>query len=344
MISTHPGSAGSTMRLLTVGLLALIGFLPANRAAEPADPLPSWNDTGTKKAILAFVDKVTAKHSTEFVPASERIAVFDNDGTLWSEQPMYVELAFTLDRVKAMAPDHPEWKAKQPFKAVLEDDHKTLAEAGEKGMIELFVATHSGMTTDEFAKSVTDWLATAKHPKYKRPYTQCVYQPMLELLKFLREREFKTFIVSGGTVDFMRPWTESVYGIPPEQVVGTAFKKKYDVRNGKPEIVLVPELDFIDDSAGKPVGISKSIGRRPLMAFGNSDGDLQMLEYTTTGSGSRFGLIVHHTDAEREVAYDRKSTFGRLNRGLDEAPKRGWTVVDMKDDWKTVFASSGNPK
>jgi hypothetical protein len=322
-------------------LLALsIGVVPETRAAEPTDPLPSWNDTAAKKSILRFLDKVTAKHSTEFVPATQRIAVFDNDRTLWSEQPMYVELAFTLDRVKALAPDHPGWKDKQPFKAVLENDHKSLAEAGERGMMELFIATHSGITTDEFAKSVTDWLATAKHPKYKRPYTQCVYQPMLELLKLLREQEFKTFIVSGGTVDFMRPWTESVYGVPPEQVVGTAFKKKYDVRNGKPEIVLTPEIDHIDDAAGKPVGISKAIGRRPLMAFGNSDGDLQMLEYTTAGFGPRFGLLVHHTDADREAAYDRKSPFGRLNRGLDEAPKRGWTVVSMKDDWTNIFAES----
>lgn len=325
-------------RRLSLLLLAVFAFArPPAAFADAIDPLPSWKDADAKKAIVGFVHKVTAKHSTEFVPASERIAVFDNDGTLWCEQPMYIELAFTLDRVKALAVNHPEWKQKQPFKAVLENDQKSLMEAGEKGLLELFVATHTGATVEEFSTVVKEWLRTAKHPKFKRPYTECVYQPMLELLKYLRENDFKTFIVSGGTVDFMRPFTEQVYGIPPEQVVGTAFKKKYNLREGKPEIVLVPELDHLDDGAGKPVGISKAIGRRPLMAFGNSDGDFQMLEYTTAGPGTRFGLLVHHTDAEREYAYDRKSPFGKLNKGLDEAPKRGWTVVSIKEDWKTVF-------
>jgi phosphoglycolate phosphatase-like HAD superfamily hydrolase len=324
------------------GLAAvLLALVPAagHGTQPPADPLPSWNDTATKKAITAFVAKVTKEGSPDFVPVAERVAVFDNDGTLWCEQPVYVQLAFALDRVKALADKHPEWKEKQPFKAVLEGDHKALAEAGEKGLLEILLATHTGVTVEEFDMVVKDWIKTAKHPKYNRPYTECVYQPMLEVLAYLRANGFKTFIVSGGTVEVMRAFAEKVYGVPPEQVVGSTFKTKYVVKDGKPAIVIEPAFDMIDDKAGKPVGISKFIGRRPLMAFGNSDGDFEMLEYTTTGKGARFGLYVHHTDAEREVAYDRKSHIGKLDKGLDEAPKRGWVVASIKDDWKTVFPS-----
>ena len=314
---------------------------PAEVASQPnptTDALPSWNDTATKRAITAFVAKVTREGSPDFVPPAERIAVFDNDGTLWCEQPVYVQVVFALDRVKALADKHPEWKEKQPFKAALEGDHKALVAVGQKGLVEIVTATHTGMTLDEFNAAVADWIATAKHPKFKRLYTECVYQPMLELLTYLRGNGFKTFIVSGGTADFMRPWAEKVYGVPPEQVVGTTFKTKYVVRAGTPEIVIEPQIDLIDDHAGKPVGIARQIGRRPIMAFGNSDGDFEMLEYTTTGKGPRFGLLVHHTDAEREFAYDRTSHIGKLDKGLDAAGKRGWLLVNIKDDWKTVFA------
>jgi phosphoglycolate phosphatase-like HAD superfamily hydrolase len=306
-------------------------------ACAQSDPLPSWNEGTSKKSILDFVARVTTKVGKDFVPTSERIAVFDNDGTLWVEQPMYTQLAFALDRIKVLAEKHPEWKEKQPFQAALEGDFKTLAASGERGLVELVMATHAGMTSDEFEAIVKDWLATAKHPHFKRPYTECVYQPMVELLAFLRASGFKTYIVSGGGIEFMRPFTEKVYGIPPEQVVGSTIKTKYELREGKPVLVRLPELDFIDDKVGKPVGINKFIGRRPIMAFGNSDGDFEMLEWTTSGIGPRFGLFVHHTDAEREYAYDRKSPFGRLDKGLDEAAKRGWVVVDMKQDWKVVF-------
>ncbi len=301
------------------------------------DPLPSWNDTAPKKAIVAFVEKVTKEGSPDFVPVTERIATFDNDGTLWSEQPMYFQLAFTLDRVKALAPKHPEWKTKGPFASLLKGDVKAAVASGEQGLMEMLAATHTGMTTEEFSKIVTDWISTAKHPKTGKLYTEMVYQPMLELLAYLRANGFKTFIVSGGGIEFMRPWSERVYGIPPEQVVGSSIKTKYEVRDGKPVIVRLPELNFIDDKAGKPVGINSHIGRRPIMAFGNSDGDFQMLEWTTAGSGPRFALLVHHTDAAREWAYDRDSHIGQLARGLDEGPKRGWTIVNMKNDWKAVF-------
>ena len=264
------------------------------------------------------------------MPPAERIAVFDNDGTLWSEQPMYVQLAFALDRVKALAPQHPEWKDKQPFKAVLDGDMKALAESGERGLLELVMATHAGMTAEEFTTIVTDWLATARHPRFNRPYTELVYQPMLELLAYLRANGFKTFIVSGGGVEFMRPWTEKVYGVPPEQVVGSSGKTKFEMRDGRPILFRLPEVNFIDDKAGKPVGIYEYIGRRPIAAFGNSDGDLEMLQWTTMSGGVRFGMIVHHTDAEREYAYDRQSSFGRLDKALDAAALNSWTVVDMK--------------
>lgn len=299
--------------------------------------LPSWNEGKTSQAIVSFVERVTTPNSPDFVPPAERIAVFDNDGTLWSEQPMYVQLAFILDRVKALAPRHPEWKDQPPFDAVLAGDLKAVAAAGERGLMELLLATHAGMTSDEFEKVVRDWIATARHPVYQRPYTECVYQPMRELLDYLRAHGFKTYIVSGGGVEFMRPWAEQVYGIPPEQVIGSSIKLKYEVRDGGPVLVRLPEIDFIDDKAGKPVGIHRQIGRRPIFAAGNSDGDFEMLEYVTAGSGRRFGLLLHHTDGQREAAYDRQSPFGRLDKALDQAPQRGWTVVDMREDWKQVW-------
>jgi hypothetical protein len=272
------------------------------------------------------------------VPPAERIATFDNDGTLWIEQPMYVQLAFVLDRVKTMAPKHPEWKDKQPFAAVLDGDLKAVADSGEKGVAELVAVTHAGMTTAEFEKIVADWLATARHRRFKRPYTELVYQPMLELLAYLRANDFKTFIVSGGGIEFMRPWTDRIYGVPPEQVVGSSIKTRFEMRDSTPILFRLPEINFIDDKAGKPIGINAHIGRRPIAAFGNSDGDLEMLQWATLGaSGARFGLIVHHTDAEREYAYDRHSHFGKLDVALDAAAVNRWTVVDMKNDWKRIF-------
>jgi hypothetical protein len=307
------------------------------RPGHAADPLPSWNDTAPRKAVIAFVEQVTRRGSSAFVPVPERIAVFDNDGTLWSEQPMYFQLAFALDRVKAMAPQHPEWETKEPFASLLKGDLESALAGGEHAILEIIMSTHAGMTTEEFERTVKEWLATARHPKTKRPYTKMVFQPMLELLGYLRANGFKTFIVSGGGIEFMRPWTEEVYGIPPEQVVGSSIKTKFDLRDGRPVLMRLPEVDFIDDKAGKPVGIHKFIGRRPIAAFGNSDGDLQMLQWTAAGKGARLMLFVHHTDSEREWAYDRRSSIGRLDKGLDEAKARGWTVVDMKRDWKTIF-------
>lgn len=328
-------------RFCLVAMTAIVSLLlvgaPAFSQQANADPLPSWNEGATKQAILDFVRTTTDKNSPQFVPVEQRIATFDNDGTLWSEQPLYFQLSFAIDRVKALAPKHPEWKEKQPFKAVLENDLKTVFASGEHGLVELMMASHAGMTTTEFEAIVEDWLTTAKHPRFKRPYTEIVFQPMLELLSFLRANGFKTYIVSGGGIEFMRPWVAKVYGIPPEQVVGSSIKVKYELREGKPVLVRLPELDFNDDKAGKPVGIHRFIGRRPIMAFGNSDGDFEMLEWTTTGPGPRFGLLVHHTDADREWAYDRKSPIGRLDKGLDEAAKRGWVIADMKRDWKAVY-------
>ena len=325
------------MRLVHTILAGLLAATAGPSLAQPKDALPSWNDGQAKQAIVAFVKDVTTAGGSNFVPQPERIAVFDNDGTLWSEQPAYFQLLFAIDRVKALAPKNPDWKSKQPFKAVLEGDMTTLAASGEKGLLTLIMATHAGMAPEEFQTIVRDWLAAARHPKFKRAYNELVYQPMLELLAYLRANGFKTFIVSGGGVEFMRAWVEGTYGIPPEQVVGSSIKVKYEVRNGVPTIIRLPQLNFIDDKAGKPEGISQYIGRRPIAAFGNSDGDFQMLEWVTAGKGARFGLIVHHDDAEREYAYDRKSPFGRLDRGLDEGPKRGWTIVSMKRDWKRVF-------
>ncbi len=307
-------------------------------AYAQSDPLPSWNDTGPKSAIVSFVERVTKQGSPDFVPEPERIAVFDNDGTLWVEHPMYTQLAFALDRVKTLAPQHPEWKNVQPFKAVLEGDMKTLAASGEKGLLELIMVTHAGMTTSDFQKVVTDWLSTARDPKFKRSYTELVYQPMVELLSYLRANGFKTFIVSGGGVEFMRPWTEKVYGVPPEQVIGSSIKTQFKMQDDTPTLYRLPEVNFIDDKAGKPVGINQEIGRRPIAAFGNSDGDLEMLQWTTmAGAPARLGVLIHHTDEEREYAYDRKSEFGRLDKALDAAAIMGWTVVDMKADWKTIF-------
>ena len=302
-----------------------------------ADPLPSWNDTAPKKAIVAFVQKVTAKNTPDFVPVNQRIATFDNDGTLWVEQPMYTQLAFILARVKALAPKHPEWKTTQPFQGVLDGDAKAVAATGEKGLMQLMSATHAGMSVEQFQKIVSDWLAQTQHPKFKRPYTECVYLPMLELLAYLRANGFKTYIVSGGGIEFMRPMTEKVYGIPPEQVVGSSIKTTFEMTDGKPELMRLPEINFVDDGPGKPVGINQYIGRRPIAAFGNSDGDQQMLEWTAAGDGPRFMLLVHHTDAVREYAYDRTSSIGKLDKAFDEANAKGWTVVDMKNDWKTIL-------
>jgi phosphoglycolate phosphatase-like HAD superfamily hydrolase len=323
-----------TIARLIVGVLA-IGLVAA--AAGAADPLPSWNDRAAKKAIVEFVTRVTTEGSPDFVPAAERIAVLDNDGTLWSEQPIYFQLAFTLDRIKALAPQYPEWKEKEPFASLLKGDLKGVLSGGEPAVFEILMAAHAGMTTEEFAKIVQDWIATARHPKTGRFYTEMVYQPMLELLAYLRECGFKTFIVSGGGIEFMRPWAEKVYGIPPEQVVGSSIKTKYELRDGRPVLVRLPEMDFYDDKAGKPSGVHSRIGRRPIMAFGNSDGDHQMLQWTAAGGGGRFMALIHHTDAAREWAYDRTSPIGRLDKALDEAQARGWTVISMKDDWKRIF-------
>ena len=301
--------------------------------------LPSWNDGAAKSAIVDFVGRVTREGSPDFVPVPERIATFDNDGTLWTEQPYYFQLAFAIDRVKVLAPGRPEWKTQQPFKALLENDMAALAASGEKGLLAIVAATHTGMPVEEFTKSVLYWIANARHPRFNRPYTDLVYQPMLELMAYLRANGFKTFIVSGGGIEFMRPWTERVYGIPPEQVVGSSGVVKFQMSpDGKPVLMKEAKVEFIDDGPGKPVGINRFIGRRPIFAFGNSDGDQQMLEYTAGGSGARFLGLVHHTDAEREYAYDRQSHIGKLDKALDEGTKRGWTIVDMKRDWKKVFA------
>jgi len=326
-----------TAALRALLFIVLVAF--SYPALAQTDPLPSWNDGAAKTSITDFVARTTAQGNPDFVPQDQRIAVFDNDGTLWIEQPMYVQLAFILDRVRALAPQNPAWKSKQPYKAVLDGDMKALAASGEKGLVELMAATHAGMTADEFSKIVTDWIAAARHPKFNKPYTELVYQPMLEVLAYLRANGFKTFIVSGGGIEFMRPWAEKVYGIPPEQVVGSSIKTRFEMRDGRPVLMRLPQINFIDDKTGKPVGINQHIGRRPIAAFGNSDGDLEMLQWTTmSGSGARFGLIVHHTDAEREYAYDRQSHVGKLDKALDAAAINKWTVVDMKKDWKRVFA------
>jgi phosphoglycolate phosphatase-like HAD superfamily hydrolase len=332
-----------TRRTAVRGALASVAlqwFLPGRSALAQSDPLPSWNDGAVKKSITAFVARVTAQGGKEFVPVHERIATFDNDGTLWCEHPMYFQVAFAMDRVKALAPKHPEWKDKEPFKALLDGDMKAVAAAGEKGLLAFIAATHAGMSVDDFHRIVLDWLDTARHPRFKRPYTSLVYQPMLELLAYLRANHFKTFIVSGGGIEFMRPWTEKVYDIPPEQVVGSSGVTKFEMVGGKPVLMKTAEVEFVDDGPGKPVGINRFIGRRPVFAFGNSDGDLQMLQWTAAGSGARFMGIVHHTDAEREYAYDRQTHVGRLDKALDEGRARGWTITDMKRDWGAIFPTT----
>jgi len=319
-------------------LLLLAVALPAGAA----DPLPSWNEGAARQRIVDFVTKVTDPASASFVPPAERIAVFDNDGTLWSEQPAYFQLLFALDRVKALAPQHPEWKTEEPFASLLRGDLQGALAGGEHALMQIIMSTHAGMTTEQFGAVVEDWLATARHPTSGRPYTEMVYRPMLELLAWLRANGFKTFIVSGGGIEFMRPWTQAVYGIPPEQVIGSSIETRYELLDGRPVLVRLPEIAFVDDKAGKPVGIHRHIGRRPILAFGNSDGDFEMLEWTTAGAGPRLGLLLHHDDGEREFAYDRKSHVGRLDRGLDEASRRGWQVVSMGSDWRTVYPTQAD--
>jgi phosphoglycolate phosphatase-like HAD superfamily hydrolase len=319
------------MRYITLLALFLSGQLFA------ADPLPSWNDTAPKQSIVAFVEKVSKEGTPDFVPPAERIAVFDNDGTLWAEQPMYFQLFFAIERIKALAPQHPEWKEKEPFASLLRGDVKAALAGGEHALVQIVMATHAGLTTEEFEKVVSDWITTAKHPTTGKLYTEMVYQPMLELLTYLRANNFKTFIVSGGGIEFMRPWAEKMYGIPPEQVIGSSGGLKYELRDGKPVLIKLPEIAHNDDKDGKPVGIQRHIGRRPIFAAGNSDGDFQMVEWTTAGEGLRFGLLIHHDDAAREWAYDRDSHIGKLAKGLDEAPQRGWSIISMKNDWKNIY-------
>ena len=317
--------------------LALLFALALPLLAQASEPLPSWNDGPAKNNIIAFVQAVTDQSSKDFVQPAERIAVFDNDGTLWSEQPMYFELLFALDEVKRNAPQHPEWKTTQPFKAVLENDHKALAAAGMDGIIKIFGATHTGMTTEAFDDYAKTWLSQARHPKTGKPYTEMIFQPMLEMLDYLRSQDFKTYIVSGGDTGFMRAFAEKVYGIPPEQVIGTTFVTAFQFKDGQASILRTPKLAHNDDGPGKPESIDAVIGKRPILAFGNSDGDLQMLQWTAAGPGKRFMGLVHHTDARREWAYDRKSDIGRLDKALDEANSRGWTVVDMATEWRRIY-------
>jgi len=331
---------GFPRRLAALALVFILAAATGLQMAQAqSDPLPSWNDGRAKQSIVDFVAAVTTQGGADYVHAADRIAVFDNDGTLWAEQPIYFQFAFALDRVKAMAPQHPEWKTRQPFKAFLANDRKALAQSGTKGLLTLMAAAHSGMSTDDFAKSVADWLASARHPRFDVAYTDLVYRPMQELLSYLRDNGFKTFIVSGGGVEFMRVWAEKAYGIPPEQVVGSSGATQFTLgANGAASLLKLPKVEFVDDGPGKPSGINRFIGRRPILAFGNSDGDQQMLEWTAAGNGRRFMGLVHHTDAEREWAYDRTSKIGRLDKALDEAERRGWTIVDMKRDWNKVFA------
>jgi len=321
-------------------LLIATLFLLTAPAISLAESLPSWNDGDTKKAITEFVESVTREGSADFIPEDQRIATFDNDGTLWAEKPMYFQLIYAMDQVKKMAPQHPEWKTQEPFASVIRGDTEKVLASGKEGLMKILAATHTNMTAEDFQSAVTSWLQTARHPKTNRPYNEMIYQPMLELLTYLRANGFKTFIVSGGGVDFMRVFAQETYGIPPDQVVGSSLKAKYEVRDGKPVILKLPEVNLIDDKEGKPVGIHQYIGQRPVFTAGNSDGDYQMLEYTTAGSGPRFGLILHHTDAKREWAYDRKSHVGQLNKALDDASKKGWTVIDMQKDWKVIFPAS----
>jgi phosphoglycolate phosphatase-like HAD superfamily hydrolase len=326
------------LRLARLGAIALMAIAAwASGAVAQMDPLPSWNEGQAKHAIIAFISDVAREGSPDFIPPAERIAVFDNDGTLWSEQPIYVQFAFALDRLKALAPLHPEWKDKQPFKAALEGDMAALSSAGERGAVEIVAATHAGLTPEEFRQTVREWLAKAKHPRFERRYDELVYQPMLEVLAYMRANGFKTYVVSGGGIEFMRTFAEERYGIPPEQIVGSSIVTKFERRDGRPTLFRLPQVNFVDDGPGKPVGINQHIGHRPIAAFGNSDGDLEMLQWTTQAGRRRLGVVVHHTDAEREYAYDRRSTVGRLDKALDAAAVDRWTVVDMKRDWKTIF-------
>lgn len=323
--------------------MALLLALPAQRGLADTDPLPSWNDGAAKASITRFVEKTTTPGSADFIEPKDRIAVFDNDGTLWAEKPLPFQFFFALDRVRALAPQHPEWNHTEPFRSVLKGDMKGLEASGEKGAVALLGASHAGISTEAFNAIVRDWIKTARHPVYKGPYTDYVYQPMLEVLSYLRSKGFKTFIVSGGGVEFMRAFAETTYGIPPEQVVGSSAEVKFQIVDGKPLLIKQNKLEFINDGPGKPVGINRFIGHQPVMAFGNSDGDWQMLQYTMAGKGPRFALLVRHTDGEREFAYDRKDKLAKLDKALDEATQKGWTVVDMKSDWKTVFPAAAKP-
>lgn len=333
----------NSQRLFFFLAAALISLSPissstiSSSAVGQDNLLPSWKAGASKKAIIEFVEQVTDSNSKHFVPVSKRIAVFDNDGTLWCEKPMYAQLAFALDRVKELAPQYPEWKEKLPFKAVLENDLKQVMAGGHKALAELVMASHAGTTTDEFEEVTRKWLDSARHPETGKPYTGMVYQPMLELLNYLRKNGFETWIVSGGGIEFIRPWSKQVYGIPPQQVIGSTIETKFEIRNGKPVLVRLPRLDFVDDKEGKPVAINRHIGVRPIAAFGNSDGDIQMLQWATSGQGKTLGMIIHHTDAQREYSYDRESSVGRLDQGFDLAKQNGWTIVDMKKDWAVVF-------
>jgi phosphoglycolate phosphatase-like HAD superfamily hydrolase len=326
-------------RMFLAALIAfgLASLAPLQARAAAPDPLPSWNDGPTKQSIIDFVAAVTKDGGPDYVKPAERIAAFDNDGTLWVEQPIYTQFAFAIDRVKAMSNQHPEWKTKEPFASILSGDLKGLAALGEKGMVEIVAATHSGMTTADFNKTVKEWLAVAKHPRFKVLYTDLVYQPMIELLDYLRANGFKTFIVSGGGVEFMRTFADQTYGIPPEQVIGSSGVTQYQMWDASPVLIKMPKVLFVDDGPGKPEGIDHFIGRRPIFAFGNSDGDKEMLEWTSVGHGLRFMGIVHHTDDAREYAYDRDSSVGKLDKALDEGVAKGWTIADMKNDWKTIF-------
>lgn len=326
---------------LTKVLMIATGWMAIRGAPLfAAEALPSWNDSAARQAIAAFVEKTTRPGSPDWVPVDERIAVFDNDGTLWAEQPIYVQATFIFDRIQTLADRHPEWRDQEPFASVLRGDTKAALSGGERAVLEMAMATHAGLTSNAFEEIVSRWITHARHPRTGRLYTEMVYQPMLELLAFLRDHGFKTYVVSGGGTEFMRAFSQRVYGVPPEQVIGSTIRTRYEVRDGHGVLLRLPEIEFVDDGAGKPVGIQRHIGRRPRLAFGNSDGDFEMLEWTTTGPGPRLGLLVHHTDAEREWAYARDSHVGRLRRGLDEAPGRGWVVVDMKRDWNRVFPAT----
>ncbi|WP_020207790.1 HAD family hydrolase [Gilvimarinus chinensis] len=333
-------NASVIARLAHLTFSLFIATISYQAVAE--EPLPSWNNTAAKKTILDYVEKVTTPGTDSFVPAEERIVTTDNDGTLWAEQPVYFQLLFALDRIKTLAADHPQWQDTEPYKSVLAGDLKQLAAGGMEGVAKIIAETHTGMSQEEFAAIVSEWLATAKHPATGKAYTAMVYQPMLELMDYFRANDFKVFIVSGGGIDFLRVFAEELYGVPPEQVVGSTLEAKFEMQNGVPTVIKQPEISLVDDKAGKPVGISRHIGRRPLVAMGNSDGDLQMLQYTTIARNKedtlpRLGIIIHHTDAKREYAYDRNSHIGQLDKALDEAPQRGWLVIDMKDDWQQIY-------